>query len=182
MKAVEYDVNLSFFGGKVVKPGTWPPSVDKDGLQFVKSLSHRAKQMLQESNLKEVMGSDWQFKKEIDHEDLVEPCSSQQPKEERKKIDACRRLNFFKDECEDGGEGSNGKTENLAEPCSSKQPEPKRSKKNDDCRRFSFIEDECEVDGEDSNEVNCQINITAEDIAFIDDLISDESWEQYLNF
>lgn len=59
------------------------------------------------------------------------------------------------------------------------EPQAKKAKKS--LGAAGFIQDECEVNdhGEsDENEEDC----TAEDMAFIDDLLSDEnSWEQYLN-
>ena len=63
------------------------------------------------------------------------------------------------------------------------EPQAKKAKKS--LGAAGFIQDECEVNdhGEsDENEEDCTIDCTADDIDFIDDLLSDEnSWEQYLN-
>ena len=143
MKSIQYDVNLSFFGGKPVKPGQWPARVDTEGIEHVKSLAYRGKQFLQESNLKKVMGATWMYQKnEIKNEELdVGHSNHHEPQAKKVKISR-GEAGFIQDECAEDGQG-----------------------------------------GLNENEEDCQINCTAEDIAFIDDLLRDEtSWEQYLNF
>ena len=76
------------------------------------------------------------------------------------------------------------KNEELDIACSSHH-EPQAKKAKMCLGEAGFIQDECEADQGESNETeeDYQINCTAEDIAFIDDLLNDESsWSQYLNF
>ena len=62
--------------------------------------------------------------------------------------------------------------------------EPKAKKAKMSLGGAGFIEDECEADGQNKESENDgDYQISAEDIAFIDDLLNDEtSWGQYLNF
>ena len=106
---VSYDTDLSFFGGKVIKPGQWPPRMDREGMEHVKSLANRGKRMLQQSNIEEIMSSNWTFQKKgaetfFETESRNEENTDEgKSKRKRQKVGpSC----FINDECEVEGESS----------------------------------------------------------------------------
>lgn len=107
VKTVPYDVELSFFGGKPVKAGSWPSRVDEEGMEHVKSLANRAKRLLQDANRLAVMGGDFQFQKkdynalDIAFGDASSFKKPEEPTSTPKKKKSVKRKLFIEDEAED---------------------------------------------------------------------------------
>lgn len=151
---VHYDVDLSFFGGKVIKPGQWPSRMDREGMEHVKSLANRGKRMLQQANIEAIMSSNWTFQK-TGTETIFETESRNEESESRNEETETRNE-------ENGGE---------------EESQRKRRKVGASC----FINDECEVEGESSTEDECQMTVTIDDCDFINDIATDSNWSDYIN-
>lgn len=111
-----YDVNLSFFSGKPVKPGEWPSSVDTEGLEHLKSLAIRGRRMLQRLNLQNEMGTNWEYQKTLFVEDAetvkIEDSSEQVTK--KRKIEKIKS-NLIDDECAVDGDDTEDDNFNVTE-------------------------------------------------------------------